>query len=65
MKIVGRSNEKKHIRDILDSKKHELIAVWGRRRVGKTWLVTNGVDKLKNESDIFLVINNSIIKAAQ
>ena len=37
--IIGREYEQKLIRDYLDSDKAELIAVYGRRRVGKTYLV--------------------------
>jgi AAA+ ATPase superfamily predicted ATPase len=37
--IVGRKNEIALINDALASKKSELIAVYGRRRVGKTFLI--------------------------
>ena len=37
--IVGREYEQKLIRGYVDSDKAELIAVYGRRRVGKTYLV--------------------------
>jgi len=39
MNVIGRSNEIKILQNVLDSKKSELIAVHGRRRVGKTFLV--------------------------
>ena len=37
--IIGREYEQKLIKEYLDSDKAELIAVYGRRRVGKTYLV--------------------------
>src|SRR5688572_26479847 len=42
MEIIGRAAELKTIRYALASPKPELIAVWGRRRVGKTFLVRYG-----------------------
>jgi AAA+ ATPase superfamily predicted ATPase len=39
--IIGRDAEKKILRDLLASGEAELIAVLGRRRVGKTFLVRN------------------------
>ncbi|MDD6001094.1 MAG: ATP-binding protein [Bacteroidales bacterium] len=37
--IIGRDDEQKTIKNYIDSKKAELIAVYGRRRVGKTYLI--------------------------
>lgn len=42
MEIIGRSAELKTIHQALTSGKPELVAVWGRRRVGKTHLVRYG-----------------------
>lgn len=39
MRIIGRDNEVKILKDSLLSTKSELIAVYGRRRVGKTFLI--------------------------
>lgn len=39
--IVGRDAEKRILKDILNSKEAELLAVLGRRRVGKTFLIRN------------------------
>ena len=39
MKIIGRKKEKKELENSERSKKSELICVYGRRRVGKTFLV--------------------------
>jgi uncharacterized protein len=38
-KLIGREVEKKILREVLDSHAPELIALFGRRRVGKTFLV--------------------------
>src|SRR5258708_17876504 len=40
-KIVGRAKEQELLKDLIGSKKSEFIAVYGRRRVGKTYLVKN------------------------
>jgi AAA+ ATPase superfamily predicted ATPase len=37
--IVGREQEQKKLREIFNSKQSEFVAVYGRRRVGKTFLV--------------------------
>ena len=36
MKIIGREREQRLIEEYIQSEKPELIAVYGRRRVGKT-----------------------------
>jgi hypothetical protein len=43
--IIGRDAEKKILRDMLVSGEAELIAILGRRRVGKTFLVRNFYEK--------------------
>ncbi len=40
-KIIGRIKEQGLLRDLIGSKKSEFIAVYGRRRVGKTYLIKN------------------------
>lgn len=40
MNMIGRSKEMKELQKLYDSKKAELVAVYGRRRVGKTHLVS-------------------------
>lgn len=40
-KIVGREHEKSLLTKIFDSKEAEFVAVYGRRRVGKTYLIRN------------------------
>jgi AAA+ ATPase superfamily predicted ATPase len=41
MKIVGRENEIIILNSVLKSSQSEMVAVYGRRRVGKTYLVRN------------------------
>ena len=43
--IIGRQFEKKELQKALDSKKSELVTVIGRRRVGKTFLIENFLQK--------------------
>lgn len=39
MKVIGRNREIKQLTGLLGSEKSELVAVYGRRRVGKTFLI--------------------------
>ncbi len=39
--IIGREHEKKILKNLLSSGKPEFAAVYGRRRVGKTYLIEN------------------------
>jgi len=39
MEIVGRASEKNILNQLLVSKQAELLAIYGRRRVGKTFLI--------------------------
>ena len=39
MFMIGRNNEIKELNRLYDSKKAELVAIYGRRRVGKTFLI--------------------------
>jgi AAA+ ATPase superfamily predicted ATPase len=43
--IIGRETEKTILKEMLNSKEAELIAVLGRRRVGKTFLIRNYYQK--------------------
>jgi len=45
-KIIGRLREQELLKDLVASKKSEFIAVYGRRRVGKTYLIKNLMDTL-------------------
>jgi AAA+ ATPase superfamily predicted ATPase len=40
-KVIGREDEKEILNEIITSNKAEFVAVYGRRRVGKTYLVKN------------------------
>jgi AAA+ ATPase superfamily predicted ATPase len=44
-KVIGRSEEKKILLDVIHSAEPELVAVYGRRRVGKTYLIRNFLEK--------------------
>lgn len=37
--VIGRVEEKKLLKEVLQSKEASLVAVYGRRRVGKTFLI--------------------------
>ncbi len=37
--LVGRENERKRLSDLLETDKSEFVAVYGRRRIGKTFLI--------------------------
>ncbi len=41
MKIIAREKEKKKLDELFFSSQSELIAIYGRRRIGKTYLVRN------------------------
>lgn len=40
-KVIGRENEKEILKEIIASNRAEFVAVYGRRRVGKTYLIRN------------------------
>lgn len=44
MKIIGRTFEKQKLAEIIESGKAEFVAIYGRRRVGKTFLVKEFFD---------------------
>ena len=43
--IIGRAKEKEQLSDVLQEESPQLIAVYGRRRVGKTFLIRNYFDQ--------------------
>jgi hypothetical protein len=45
MKIIGRIEEQERLKTVYDSGKAEFVAIYGRRRVGKTFLVRQMFDK--------------------
>lgn len=50
-KIIGRKKEQSILKEFISSKKAEFLALYGRRRVGKTYLIKNYFD---NASCMFL-----------
>ncbi len=40
-KIIGRKKEQRILEQVLNSKKAEFLAIYGRRRIGKTFLIKN------------------------
>lgn len=42
--IIGRAHEQKKLNSALNSNRAEFIAVYGRRRVGKTYLIENSIE---------------------
>jgi len=46
MALIGRKEERQIFNDCLQSNESRLVAVYGRRRVGKTFLIRNHFDKL-------------------
>jgi hypothetical protein len=45
-KIIGRVREQKLLNELIESNKAEFIAIYGRRRVGKTYLIKNLIESL-------------------
>ena len=43
--IIGRISEQKQLAHLLESPDAELLALYGRRRVGKTYLIRNAFEK--------------------
>ena len=46
-KIIGRETEKEILEEVIESNKAEFLAIYGRRRVGKTHLITNFIRSVK------------------
>lgn len=43
--IIGREEEQKMLHEVLHSKEAELLVIYGRRRIGKTFLIRNYFEK--------------------
>jgi len=56
-KIVGRTKEQSTLKQLLNSEKAEFLALYGRRRVGKTFLIKNFFEK---ESCVFFYCSGLI-----
>lgn len=46
--IIGRKQEKVLLQQVFDASRAEFLALYGRRRVGKTFLIKNFFDKRPN-----------------
>lgn len=42
--MIGRTNEKKFLQSLLDEEESQFVAVFGRRRIGKTYLIRESFD---------------------
>ena len=49
--FIGRENEIRQLRERFESQSPELVVVYGRRRVGKTFLLRGAFD---NRFDVYL-----------
>ena len=63
--MIGRTKEIDILKKAMDSKESEFVAVYGRRRIGKTYLVRQFfADKFVFQhtglEDLFVVLNRSI-----
>ena len=56
--LIGREKEKREIEKFINSDKSEFIAIYGRRRIGKTFLVTQFL-KGKIDFDMTGIIGGS------
>ena len=57
--IIGRINEKRIIDRIMHSEKAQLTAIWGRRRVGKTFLIRNQIINNLDDSTLYFEITGA------
>ena len=60
--IIGRNQEQKELEDAYSSKEAEFIAIYGRRRIGKTFLIRNFFYPKKNIYFQATGIKNSPVK---
>lgn len=49
--VIGRDNELRELNDLYNSNKSQFVAVYGRRRVGKTFLIDEAF-RGKSRSDM-------------
>lgn len=42
--MIGRINEKKYLQSLLDEEESQFVAIFGRRRIGKTYLIRESFD---------------------
>lgn len=53
MPVVARAKEIALLRKIIASSRPELVAIYGRRRVGKTYLIENEIGRNMRKGDVF------------
>ncbi len=56
MSLIGREEEHHILQQLFNSKKPEFLAIYGRRRVGKTYLIRNF---FKTKKCVFFNVNGS------
>lgn len=61
MVFIGRKNELEYLNEKFNSKKSEFIIIYGRRRLGKTFLLKESINNKKN-SIYFLLTEENILK---
>ena len=62
MALVGRKNEQSELLRLLDSEQAEFIMVYGRRRVGKTYLIR---EAFKNKFAFYMTGMNRVSRSEQ
>jgi uncharacterized protein len=69
--ILGRDDEKKLLQKVIDSSQSELVAIIGRRRIGKTFLIKNYYQKFDffctaiHNAEIEMQLENFSLKLSQ
>ena len=58
--IVGRENERKELLELLEKDESQFCAVYGRRRVGKTYLIR---ETFENQFAFFMPIKEMVVYA--
>ena len=59
-RFIGRKEEQKVINNELDSERFSAVLIYGRRRIGKTELITNCINSRKKEDIIFFTAAKTI-----
>jgi predicted AAA+ superfamily ATPase len=64
-KIIGRNRERKILEGSFDTNKAEFVVVYGRRRVGKTFLIRNTFQEKKNANFFYVTGKKNSKKSDQ